>query len=45
MVFLALAGGAAGALLTVDDDIREFFRDERPIGRSAEDTGATLCSP
>ncbi len=45
MVFLALAGGAAGALLTVDDDIREFFRNERPIGRSAEDTGATLGSP
>jgi membrane-associated phospholipid phosphatase len=45
LVILALAGAETGALLTADDDIREYFREERPIGRTAEDAGTTLGSP
>lgn len=42
LVVLAVAGAVTGGLLLADDDIRDFFREKRPIGRTARDVGNTL---
>jgi hypothetical protein len=45
LIVFGLAGAATGALLTVDDEIVDYFRDERPMGQTAQDAGSTLGSP
>jgi hypothetical protein len=45
LIVFGLAGAATGALLTVDDEIVDYFRDERPMGQTAQDVGSTLGSP
>ncbi len=42
LAILAIAGVATGALLAVDNDIRDYFQDERPIGRTARTVGDRL---
>ena len=42
LVVLAVAGGVTGALLIVDNEIRDFFKEKRPIGRTAREVGNTL---
>lgn len=39
LAVLAVAGGVAGALLTADDEIQDFFRERQPIGRTARRVG------
>ncbi len=42
LAILAIAGVATGALLASDNDIRDYFQDERPIGRTARTVGDWL---